>query len=89
MASSSSTARAPKGPIKSGDRGRSATFEAASKAREVTGHDADALLLAATQCAKVFEMDRHFILKRMQKDPNLAKRLRFFVEKEMGTVPQI
>ena len=73
----------------SGDRGRSATFEAASKARDVTGQDPNALLLAATQAAKRFDMDRHFVLKRMQKDPNLAKRLRFFVEKEMGTVSNL
>ena len=59
-------------------------FEAAARAREVTGHDPNALLLAATQAAKKFDMDRHFILKRMQKDSALAKSIRFFIEKDMG-----
>ena len=59
-------------------------YEAAKKARKASGHDPNALLLAATQAAKRFDMNRHFILKKMLKDSELAERLKFFVENDMG-----
>ena len=72
-------------PHVSGDRKKSALYEAASRARKATGEDADALLLAATQSAKRFNMNRWFILKRMQKDADLAIKLKYFIEKDIST----
>ena len=64
--------------------GRSATFAAASKAKDAAGGDADSLLLAATQAAKSFDMNKHFILKKMRNDPDLVEKLVQFVQTEMG-----
>ena len=71
-------------PHYSGDRKKSALYEAASKARKAAGNDPKALLLAATQAAKQFDMNRWFIMKKMDKDPDLALRLKYFIEKEKG-----
>ena len=74
-----SVPKPPKASLK-----RSATYKAAAKAAEAANGDANVLLLAATQSAKKFDMNRHFILKRIQKDPELAQRLKEFVELDMG-----
>ena len=74
----------PSKPHVSGDRKKSALYAAAMKARKATGDDPNALLLAATQCAKTFDMNRWFVLKRMQRDPDLAERLKYFICNEEG-----
>ena len=83
-ASTSNSRSAEPKPHYSGDRKKSALYEAASKARKAAGNDPKALLLAATQAAKQFDMNRWFIMKKMDKDPDLALRLKYFIEKEKG-----
>ena len=66
------------------EKKRSATFKAASEAKEAADGDANSLLLAATQASKGLDMNRHFILKKIQKDPSLAEKIKFFIEHEIG-----
>ena len=68
----------------SGDRKKSALYEAANKARTASGDDPKALLLAATQAAKRLDMNRWFVMKKMEKDPDLAMQLKYFIEKGNG-----
>ena len=64
--------------------GRSATFAKASKAKEAAGGDADALFLAATQASKNFDMNRHFIMKKMKNNPDLVAAIKQFIETDVG-----
>ena len=82
-ASSQRSAAEPK-PHFSGDRKKSALYEAASRARKASGDDPKALMLAAVQAAKRLDMNRWFIMKKMEKDPDLALQLKYFIEKRKG-----
>ena len=60
---------------------------AASSASKDASKDAtaggDADLLAAA--AKDFQKNRHFILKKMEKHPEIAEKLKLYVENGIGT----
>ena len=71
-------------PHFSGDRKKSALYEAASRARKASGDDPKALLLAATQAAKRLDMNKWFVMKKMEKDADLATQLKYFIEKRKG-----
>ena len=71
-------------PHFSGDRKKSALYEAAARARKASGDDPKALMLAANQAAKRLDMNRWFIMKKMEKDPDLALQLKYFIEKRKG-----
>ena len=71
-------------PHFSGDRKKSALYEAATKARKASGDDPKALLLAATQAAKRLDMNKWFVMKKMEKDADLAMQLKYFIEKGKG-----
>ena len=71
-------------PHFSGDRKKSALYEAATKARKASGDDPKALLLAATQAAKRLDMNKWFVMKKMEKDADLATQLKYFIEKRKG-----
>ena len=66
------------------DRKKSSLYEAAAKARKASGDDPKALMLAANQAAKRLDMNRWFIMKKMEKDPDLALQLKYFIEKRKG-----
>ena len=59
--------------------------KAAAKIRRASGGDADLLLHATNQ---VVDKDMSYLLRKIRKDPSLAKRLKKIVKNKKGTVTQ-
>ena len=65
------------------DLGKSQKYERAKQVNAAASGDSE-LLAFATSIAKDFDMNKAFVVKKMEKDPELAAALRNYIEKDIG-----
>lgn len=65
------------------DLGKSQKYERAKQVNAAASGDSE-LLAFATSIAKDFDMNKAFVVKKMEKDPELAAALRKYIEKDIG-----
>ena len=72
----------PKKPFE--DCGRTEQHNRVKKLKASAGGDAALVLSTAKSVAKDFDLNRHFVLKKMEQDPNLAADLKRYIEKDLS-----
>ena len=66
------------------DLGKSQKYERAKQVNAAASGDSE-LLAFATSIAKDFDINKAFVVKKMEKNPELAAALRNYIEKDIGT----
>ena len=77
-----SSQKPPKKPFE--ECGRTEQYHRVKKLKASAGGDAGLILSTAKSVAKDFDLNRHFVLKKMDQDPNLAADLRRYIEKDLS-----